>query len=273
MKKDNNKKTGIRIYSTGIIALLAISPYIISSVNHKETGKEISIATVLDEDVNYIHNEEIEKLVEELYKTKNKTDILNKYTKCDTLEKIFERQEQLESLSLTDEDKIYKDCPLSAELQRFIYEQSTLNNIPFDFLLSIIHVETRGNFNSSGQIGYNSTSHDLGLTQQNTISSLPNFMKIYNVNYDDGYQLLKDNDYANICAAMLICNEISTQFSEYDPYEFAGCYNGWLNWKNYNSSREYVSMFQQVYDEIYTDYHNVKQTKINNTDCQKKKQK
>lgn len=269
MKQEKKKKTGIKIYSTSVIALLAISPYIISNINHKQTGKEISMATIMDENTNFIYSEDIERLVEEL--DTNKKDVLNHYTKCDTLEKILDRQEQLESLSLTDEDKIYQDCPLSAELQRFIYEQSTLNDIPFDFLLSIIHVESRGNFNSSGQVGYNSaTSHDLGLTQQNTISSLPNFMKTYQVNYEDGYTLLKDNDYANVCAALLMCNEISNQFNEYNPYEFAGCYNGWLNWRNYSISREYVSMFQQVYDEIYTDYHDIKQSKSNNTNYQKK---
>lgn len=268
MTKKN--KMGIKMYSTGIIAMLAISPFTISNLNHNQVGKHISIERTIDEDTDYIHNEEIERLLEELDKTKNKNDVLNHYTKCDTLEKIFERQEQLESLSLTDEDKIYQDCPLSAELQRFIYEQSTLNDMPFDFLLSIIHVESRGNFNSSGQVGYNSsTSHDLGLTQQNTISSLPNFMKTYNVSYEDGYQLLKDNDYANVCAAILVCNEINKQFSEYDPYEFAGCYNGWLNWRNYSVSREYVSMFQEVYDEIYTNYHEIEKNNSNNMNYQK----
>ena len=58
----------------------------------------------------------------------------------------------------------------------FIYEQSIENKVPFDFLMSIIYVETRGNFNSSGQVAYNDKdNYDLGLTQQNTVSSLPNF--------------------------------------------------------------------------------------------------
>lgn len=259
MKKENRKKNEIRIFSNTLVAMVALSPFVISNLNNKETGKAIEITQKkVDENTQFIQNEKIKQLVEELNQTKKKSDVLNEFSKCNTLEKIFERQSQLESLSLTDEDKIYKDCPLSAEIQRFIYEQSKENEIPFDFLMSIIYVETRGNFNSSGQIGYNSsTSHDLGLTQQNTISSLPNFMKEYNVSYEDGYQLLKDNDYVNVCAAFLICEEIDKQFDEFDAYEYAGCYNGWLNWKQYSISREYVSMFQDVYDHIYTDHHEI----------------
>lgn len=252
-------KNKIKFFSSTIATMLAISPLIVSNLSTKETGKPIKkVQQMVDEDTNYIQDEEIQKLLTEKEELKQKNDILNNYSKCDTLEKIFKRQDELESLNLTDEDKIYKDCPLSAEIQRFIYEQSTLNNIPFDFMISIIYVESRGKFNSSGKIGYNScTSHDLGLTQQNTISSLPNFMKVYNVKYEDGYNLLKDNDYANVCAALLVCNEISKQFDEYDPYEYAGCYNGWLKWKNYSISREYVSMFQEVYENTYTSYHTV----------------
>ena len=253
------KKNEIKIFSSTLVTMLALSPFAMLNLDTKETGKPIKkVQQMIDKDTNYIQDEEIQKLLKEKEGLKQKNDILNNYSKCDTLEKIFKRQAELESLNLTDDDKLYKDCPLSPEIQRFMYEQSTLNGIPFDFLLSVIHVESRGNFNSSGQIGYNSpTSHDLGLTQQNTISSLPNFMKTYDVNYEDGYNLLKDNDYANVCAALLVCNEINNQFDEFDPYEYAGCYNGWLKWRNYSVSREYVSMFKEVYGNVYNNYHTV----------------
>lgn len=251
-------KNGIKLFSGTIFTVFALSPLTISNLDNKEMGKPLMITAIntIKED-GYIKNSEIQEMVESLDDSKTKQKVLDDFSKCDTLEKIFKRQSELESLNLTEEDKIYKECPLSAEVQRFIYEQSVSNNIPFDFLMSIIHVESRGNFNSSGQIGYNSNSHDLGLTQQNTISSLPNFMKVYNVSYEDGYNLLKNNDYANVCAALLVCNEINKQFREFDSYEYAGCYNGWLNWKSYATSREYVSMFQEVYDGIYTKHHTI----------------
>lgn len=263
------KKDVITFYGTTLFTMLALVPIsITNNIKSKETGKPLMIKEI-NKDNEYIENSTIREMVKELKDDKVKQEVLNNFSKCDTLEKIFKRQSELESLELTDEDKMYKDCPLSAEIQRFIFEQSESNNIPFDFLMSVIHVESRGNFNSSGQIGYNSNSHDLGLTQQNTISSLSNFMKVYNVSYEDGYMLLKDNDYVNVCAALLVCNEINKQFDEFDACEYAGCYNGWLNWRSYSVSREYVSMFQEVYNEIYTDYHTV--TKDNNNSNNKKK--
>lgn len=115
----------------------------------------------------------------------NKDKVLNNYKKCKTINAILKRQEELEGLNLTAKDKIYKNCKLSAPLQRFIYEQSIVHNIPPDFTFSIIYTETRGGFNSSGEESYNAPgNYDLGLTQQNTKSALVLFCDKYNVSYD-----------------------------------------------------------------------------------------
>lgn len=194
--------------------------------------------------------------------TSEKNQVLDNFYLCDSLDKILKRQSELENLDLTDNDKIYKDCSLSAPLQHFIYEQSIMNEVPFDFLMSIIYVETRGNFNSSGQVAYNGEgNYDLGLTQQNTVSSLPNFEVNYNIGYDDSFNLLKDNDYANVCSAFLGIKEIKKQYPEFDEYEYAGCYNGWLNWRNYSTSCEYVSMFEDVYNNVFTEHHSIEKSK------------
>lgn len=209
--------------------------------------------------------EELNIARQQLIQIKHKNDILNTYKKCDTIEDILRRQGELECLGLTDEDKIYKDCPASAEIQHFIYEQSIANNKPFDFLMSIIYAETRGNFNSSGLSIYNpdSNSYDLGYTQQNSLSSLPKFANKYNVSFDDAWYLVQNNDYANICAAFLLIDEINKRHTEYDAYEYAGCYNGWLGWRNYSSSQDYVfNHFSKGYDEVFTNHHYIENNKI-----------
>ena len=288
-----SKKNQLKLLRRVITTLLLISPgLILNSKNQKVAFSIKSPKNTFVENCDFteIRDQTIEKIVTEMKKsveneeketakekekskekettkekrtTEEKEEICNRklvldnFSSCDTLEEILTRQEQLENIGLKEKDKIYKDCPLSAELQEFIYEQSIVNELPFDFLISIIHVETRGNFNSSGVVAYNAESHDLGLTQQNTKGALPNFMNCYNLSYEEAYQILKDNDYANVCSAFLVCKEISSQFDSFDPYEYAGCYNGWLNWKEYNTSREYVSMFRNAYDNIYTKHHNV----------------
>ena len=186
----------------------------------------------------------------------NKSKILNKYTKCKTLDDILKRKKELEWLNLTAKDKIYKNCKLSAPLQRFIYEQSIVHNIPPDFTFSIIYTETRGGFNSSGEESYNAPgNYDLGLTQQNTKSALVLFCDKYNVSYDKAYKLLRDNDYVNIASAFLEYEEIAARFDGYNPKEYAGCYNGWLNWRDKSISREYVSIFEKAYNNKFTSHH------------------
>lgn len=211
--------------------------------------------------------EELNVVRQKLIQIKHKNDVLNTYKKCETIEDILKRQGELEILGLTDEDKIYKDCPASAEIQHFIYEQSIANNKPFDFLMSIIYAETRGNFDSSGTSTYNpdSNTYDLGFSQQNSLSSLPLFVNKYNVSFDDAWYLVQNNDYANVCAAFLLIDEINKRHIEYDAYEYAGCYNGWLGWRNYSSSKDYVfNHFSKGYDEVFTNHHYIEENKYLN---------
>ncbi len=223
-------------------------------------GKAIDMVSINNTRLSdIVENEDIQNLIKEAEELASKNSVLDNFYECDTIDKILKRQEELESLNLSDDDKIYKDCPLSAPLQRFIYEQSIINQYPADFLFTIIDVETRGKFDSTGEVSYNAPgNYDLGLTQQNTLGSLPGFKSKYNINsYDEAYELLKDNDYANVCAAFLLIEEIRKQYSNFDPYEYAGCYNGWLNWRSKSISREYVSLFQNAYEQKYTNFHDI----------------
>lgn len=214
--------------------------------------------------------EELQKKKEELLKAekkrleKEKQKVLNTFSKCDTIKKIKERQKKLESLNLTDKDKLYKDCPLSAALQHFIYEQSIVNGYPADLMISIIDTETRGKFDSSGIASYNedNNTYDLGLTQQNSKESLLNFCKVYNIKYEAASDLVQNNDYVNGCSAFLEFKEISTRVTVFDPYEYAGHYNDWINWKTNDGAIYYVELFTNAYDNIYTKYHQVEQKKV-----------
>lgn len=274
------KAINIKIFSGTVITVLALSDGISfnNNFNYKqETSNETTNRLTYKEPMNLQNTtystEKIEfannKSIEESEKIE-KEKVLNNFYECDSIEKIYKRQSELENLNLTDEDKIYKNCKLSAPLQHFIYEQSIINEVPFDFLMSIIYVETRGNFNSSGQVACNGEeNYDLGLTQQNTVSSLPNFQVNYNLCYDDCYNLLKDNDYANVCSAFLGIKEIKKQYPEFNEYEYAGCYNGWLNWRNYSTSCEYVSMFDDAYNNVFTEHHSIEKQKTKSSNNEK----
>ncbi len=214
--------------------------------------------------------EELQKKKEELLKAekerleKEKQKVLTTFSECKSIKEIKLRQKQLENLKLTKKDKIYKKCSLSAEKQHFIYEQSIVHDLPVDFMFSIIDVETRGQFNSSGTQSYNpwNDTYDLGLTQQNSKSSLLNFCKVYNVKYNTAFELVKNNDYVNICAAFLQIKEIQSRIKDFDPDEYAGCYNGWLEWRKKKISIQYVDLFTDAYDKSYTKHHQVEEKKV-----------
>ena len=204
-------------------------------------------------------SESVKKLEEEKAKLEEKKNILLNYKKIESIDDIYKRQKELESLGLKDEDKLYKDCKLSPEIQRFIEEQSIINNLPIDFTFSIIATETRGEFNSTGTESYNAPGDlDLGLTQQNTVSSVKMFCEKFKISYDEAYKLIRDNDYFNIVSAFLEYDEIRMRFDSYDPTEFAGCYNGWLGWRNKSISQQYVNIFDDYYNNYFNKYHDVK---------------
>ena len=265
-KKTN--KYRLSIFTSALVASLSLFPGLSfnSDSRDKALVEIIEVPDVIMPDIDSIVSsnevQEDEVIVEEEI-LPTKEEVLNDFSLCDTLDKVYKRQEELENLGLIDSDKIYENCALSASLQHFIYEQSIENEIPFDFLLSIIYVETRGNFNSSGQVGVNDEGNwDLGLTQQNSISSLSNFQEKYGVDgFNEAYELLRYNDYVNVCAAFLVCEEINKQFDSFDPYEYAGCYNGWLNWREYETSLEYVKIFQEAYDTVFVEHHTVEKEK------------
>ena len=259
-----------RATTIGIVTAICLSNPTSKKLTKDEVTENSRIKIYQDQNFYRVENKSKPKSVTVKIKPKRKLNteqeekkrILNNYKKCKSIEDIKKRQKQLESVKWKKTDKIYPNCKLSAPVQRFIYEQSVLNKWPIDFTFSIIYAETRGGFTSSGEVSYNAPdNYDLGLTQQNTVSSLETFREKYHISYDEAFELLKNNDYANICSAFLEYREIAKRFNSYDPYEFAGCYNGWLNWKNNSISRAYVKEFKKGYDNVFTKHHNIEKNR------------
>lgn len=269
LARNNHKKSKRfklkRMTTLGVITAVCLSGVSTKKAVEGEVTFDSKIKMYQDlnfyvEDSDLKKNERMEQEKKEKINNerKRKNKILNNYKKCNSIEDIIKRQKQLESIKWEKSDKIYPECKLNPSIQRFIYEQSVLNEWPVDFTFSIIYAETRGGFTSSGEVSYNApNNYDLGLTQQNTISSLKTFRDKYKISYDKAFKLLKNNDYANICSAFLEYKEIASRFDKYDPYEFAGCYNGWLNWRENSVSKAYVKEFKKGYNKAFTKHHNV----------------
>lgn len=231
----------------------------IDKLSKKKTNDSES-SNKLEETLN-----EIDNMKEPEEKEDKKEEVLNDFHKCKTISSILKRQKELEGLKLKKKDKLYKNCKLSAPLQRFIYEQSLAWNITSpDFTFAIIDTETRGGFGSSGSKTYNKSSNtnDLGLTQQNDYYRVRPFAEAYGISYGKAKKLVQHNDYVNIVCAFLEYQEIASHFDEFNPTEYAGCYNGWLKWRNISGSRHYVNLFQNAYQNKYTKYHKVKSISI-----------
>lgn len=234
------------------------------AINNKvNTSVVLNTSTIIEkeekENVKEKKKQKVEK--EENKKEEKIKNVLNDYSKYDSVDSILKRQKELEDLKLDDSYKLY-DCKLSPEVQQFIYELSAVYGYPVDLTFSIIDTETRGKFDSNGEESYNGPGdYDLGLTQQNTVSRVTEFCKKFNVSYDEAYKLIRDNDYVNLVSAFIEYDEIASHFSSYEPLEYAGCYNGWLNWKNKAISREYVDLFNDAYNNEYTKYHSVVKVK------------
>lgn len=262
------------ITATSILTAINISP---NDKNSSNTSKPVNVVKKLefapeeflklDSKILTINKETLKISINKSESMKQKKDhaksnkkqILSNLKKCKNLEDVLERKKQLKALNLTDEDKIYKDCKLSAPLQRFMYEQSIIHEVPVDFIFSIVYTETRGKFNSNGEKSYNAPgNYDLGLTQQNTKSSVKSFSEKYKIDFDEAKSLILNDPYVNVASFFLEIDEIKAHLNnKFDRRDFAGHYNDWCNWQDNSISREYVEINDKAYNKIYTKYHKI----------------
>lgn len=127
------------------------------------------------------------------------------------------------------------NCPL--EYQEYMYEICQIYEIPFNVLMTIVDNESNGLFDTNGVI---SEWNDYGLCQIN----ICNHEDIYeNLNYNS--EDLKNDPYKNIEASAYlikkICNIYSEDIKNGNYENIFGAYNGWLLWKNKQTSVEYAA--------------------------------
>lgn len=129
------------------------------------------------------------------------------------------------------------------EYQEYIYEVANQNNIPFNVMMTIAHIESGGNFNNNGKI---SSTDDYGFYQINVVN--------HNVIYEElGYtsEDLLNDPYKNIDAAALIIKNIYNMYDDPNVEDILGTYNGWNNWREKEISIEYVEKGLDLYQNIY----------------------
>lgn len=139
------------------------------------------------------------------------------------------------------------DCNCPRETQEYIYYNSIIHDIPFNAMMSIAHVESGGYFNNKGVV---SETNDYGFFQINIINHKEIYEKLGYTSDD-----LRDVDYMNIDAAAYLlekmCNMYKDEIEKGDYENLFGTYNGWINWKQYEISRDYSQKCSKVYKEIY----------------------
>lgn len=129
------------------------------------------------------------------------------------------------------------------EYQEYIYEVAKKNNIPFNVMMTIAHIESGGYFNNNGKI---SSTNDYGFYQINVVNHNTIYEKL-------GYTVedLLNNPYKNIDAAGLIIKNIYDMYENPDIEDILGTYNGWNNWREKEISIEYVEKGLYLYENIY----------------------
>ena len=153
----------------------------------------------------------------------------------------------MNTISLKEETKIPvfvgydNNCP--KEYQEYIYEMSIKYDIPFNILMTIADNESNGLFDTNGKI---SEYDDYGLFQIN----ICNHDLIFKELGYDSKDLLND-PYKNIEAASFLVKKICNMYKEDDYENIFGTYNGWINWKDKETSRNYAANGIQKINEIY----------------------
>ena len=153
----------------------------------------------------------------------------------------------MNTISLKEETKIPvfvgydNNCP--KEYQEYIYEMSIKYDIPFNILMAIADNESNGLFDTNGKI---SEYDDYGFFQIN----ICNHDLIFKELGYDSKDLLND-PYKNIEAASFLVKKICNMYKEDDYENIFGTYNGWINWKDKETSRNYAANGIQKINEIY----------------------
>lgn len=144
------------------------------------------------------------------------------------------------------EQNVYYDFPCSNELQDHIFKVSKEYNIPHEIMMTIIHRESGGKWNTNGVI---SPTNDYGLPQINICNA-----KFIEENLGYSMKEILNDPYKATEAQALLLKEIINVYGYIDDIDYKnvfGTYNGWLNWEENINSCEYADACMEIYKEKF----------------------
>ena len=141
----------------------------------------------------------------------------------------------------------YYDLPCPKEWQDYIFNLSNETGVPSELIMTIIHQESGGTWDTNGKI---SVTHDYGLTQINQC----NLSEIKNVLGITKEEVLND-PYKAMTAQTYLLQNIMNMYGytneNIDYLNVCGTYNGWTNWEKKEMSQDYVASCQRILEEKF----------------------
>ena len=165
----------------------------------------------------------------------------------------FPMEEIMNQLNSYPEDEpvemVYNQPNMDLDTQRIIKQVAEEYQVPYRYLMTIADVESGGKFNNHGVI---SSSNDYGMMQINQVN-IPTICERLNTTQED---ILYDDE-INIKSSALLLKDIidlcKQKYGTVTDEEVYGCYNGWLNWREKEISRNYVEKALNLQNTIYND--------------------
>ena len=149
----------------------------------------------------------------------------------------------------TTEELVYNQPNMDLDTQRIIKQVAEEYQVPYRYLMTIADVESDGKFDNHGVI---SSSDDYGVMQINK-ANIPTLCERLNTTPDS---ILYDDE-TNIRASATILKDIinlcEQKYGTVNDEEVYGCYNGWINWREKEISRNYVEKALNLQNTIYND--------------------
>ena len=206
----------------GLCATLTITALSLSSLENEESlGKDISTKTVTAKE----ETVDFEPMIS--------TDAI--------MEEINSNQ--------TTEELVYNQPNMDLDTQRIIKQVAEEYQVPYRYLMTIADVESDGKFDNHGVI---SSSDDYGVMQINK-ANISTLCERLNTTPDS---ILYDDE-TNIRASATILKDIinlcEQKYGTVNDEEVYGCYNGWINWREKEISRNYVEKALNLQNTIYND--------------------
>lgn len=203
----------------------------ISEIISQMPPKSIEKSTILTAGVSAAFEELLTKELEDIYIPKASSAKKNMVQKA-------------EEPVVTEEPE---ECFTKETLIEYIKEVSPTQGIPSEIVLSIIEQESGTQWNTNGVI---SVSNDYGLTQINK-RNLKWVCETLGCTEDD----ILYNPYINIDASIFILQTIFKQhhytIDNFIYEEVFGTYNGWIDWRNNETSQNYVKGCMMYLNEKY----------------------